>query len=533
MPQDAYTLRRVALALDEVLAGGKVEKIVQPSKDEVSLVIYTGKRSLKLTLNTNASDCGAYFTDGKDAPAVAPSFCMLLRKYLHGAELLSVALEGFERVMRFRFRANTDFSTAERELVLEVMGKYSNLMLLEGGMILGALKTTTADNAKRLIFAGTRYVLPARQEKADPSSEEKIAAALGENRSANAVFSRLAGIAPVTAEHIAENYRGGDFAKYVHAFLFDEPDFPCADEHDFYAYPVEEAKKYPSLLEAQSAFYIKKRNRAHIEGERRKLSNVLSAAKKKAEKKLSVLLEKRLSCNSCEENRKKGELITAYLWQLSRGMKSCVLTDYESGKEVKISLDERLTPAENAQLYFKKYRKQKRALELLDPMEEETRSELLYLSSLLALVSSAAEEEDFLSLSEEMTSAGLLSPPKEKKQVKKEIPFRVFEVDGFRILAGRNNLQNDKLVRSCSPDDIWLHAQRVHSCHAVVRAEGKKVPDGVLQFAANVCAKYSDGGGKVPVDYCLLKFVKKPKGSKAGFVVYSQFSTLLGDPEKV
>ena len=172
MPQDAFTLRYVARELDRMLAGGRINKIIQPSNDEVRLIVYTGKRTVPLVLNANASDCGAYF-DGADAeaPLVAPNFCMLLRKYAQGAEIAGVGLVGFERILLFRLRGSTEFSTSERQLYLEVMGKYSNLILTENGVILGALKTTALDGtAKRLIFPGMPYTPPAPQALLRPPS---------------------------------------------------------------------------------------------------------------------------------------------------------------------------------------------------------------------------------------------------------------------------------------------------------------------------------------------------------------------------
>lgn len=542
MPQDAYTLRRVALELDAALAGGRVNRIAQPSKDEVTLLLYTGRRTVKLVLNTNASDCGAYFSERDDEnPLVAPNFCMLLRKHLHGAELLSVSLVGFERICRFRFRAETDFTVAERELLLEVMGKYSNLILTENGVILGALKTNSLDTgAKRLIFAGVPYALPAAQDKANPSDEAalRIALAGAEGDLGNLLFTRVAGLAPCTAESIAASYHGGDLISHVRTFLFDSPTFPCVleTEHgvkDFYATKVAGATPFPSLLEAESYFYEKKRGAKTFEADKRRLSGAVSNAVKKAEKRLALILDKKLSCADAEKNRKKGELLTANIWQLARGMRSCELPDYSdpAGGKVKISLDERLGPAENAQSYFKRYRKQKRTLEALAPQERETGAELDYLRSLLAAVSSVRETDDLRSAEEEISAAGLLPAPKEKRKVRAEIPFRRYEMDGFVILAGRNNLQNDRLLRSCSPNDTWLHAQRYHSCHVVIRSGGREVPEGVLRLAANVCARHSDGGGdRIPVDYCPLSHVKKPPKSKAGFVIYSDFKTTSGDP---
>ncbi len=544
MPQDAFTLRLVAKELDTVLRGGRVNKIAQPGREEVSLLIYTGKGTLKLLLSANASACGAYFTEAeRENPLFAPGFCMLLRKYLQSAELLSVTTPGFERVLLFRFRCVSDFSEKERILCAEIMGKYSNLLLLEDGVILGALKTNSLDeNCKRLVFAGAKYTPPAPQDKVDPSDLAALQTLFSENpdRGADFLFKRVKGLAPCTAQEIVETFRGGDFATHVHNFIFSDDISPCVLERD--GEPVDFVARgrgipFDTLSAAQSYYYAKKGAKRAFDNGKRKLDAALRTAVKKAEKRLAALLDKKLSCADMEQDRIKGELLTANLYALSRGMKTCELLNFydENCNTLSISLDAQKSPSENAQAYFKKYRKEKRTLEALAPQVETTEAELEYLRSLTAALSVADSADDLASIEAELVAAGLLPEPKEKiKKQKPEIPYRLYEVAGFRICAGRNNLQNDRLLRQSAPDDIWLHAQKYHSCHVVIKADGRAIPDNVLQFSANVCAKYSDGGGdKIPVDYCLVKFVKKPPKSKAGFVTYSNFKTLLGDPSGV
>ena len=541
MPQDTFTLRLIAKELNETLRGGKVNRVNQPEKEELALIIYTGKRTLKLTVNANASDCGVYFTaDGRENPPVAPNFCMLLRKHLTGAEITDVSLDGFERIVVFRMKCFSDFSETERELRAEIMGKYSNVILTENGTILGALKTTMLDeNCKRAVFPGVKYVLPAPQDKVNPADKAALSNLLSSREvTAEFLFRNVAGLAPCTAEQIVSSYRGGDFAAHVYGYIFSDEISPCVAERDgtmtdFFARAAEGAVPFPTLSEAQSYFYNKRRTRKRTESERRRPAAAVNTVKKKAEKRLAQIRDKQRECASCEENRIKGELLTANLYALARGMKSCELTNFydERGGTLKISLDETLTPSQNAQSYFKRYRKQKRTLEVLAPQEREIAAELDYAESLLAAISSASNAEDLRPLEEELLSAGMLKAPKERAKAS-EVPYRVYEKDGFTIRAGRNNLQNDRLVRASSPDDIWLHTQKYHSCHTVIETQGKDVTDEVLLFAAGVCARYSDakGGGKVPVDYCRVKYVKKPPKSKAGFVIYTDYRTVLAEP---
>ncbi len=543
MPQDAFTLRRNALELNATLRGGRINKINQPEKEELSFLIYTGKRTVKLVLNVNASDCGVYFSEAEqENPLVAPNFCMLLRKHLQGAEILEVSQIQFERILAIRLSCTSDFSSCERVLYCEIMGKYSNLVLTENGVILGALKTAALDaNCKRMILAGVKYALPAPQDKVDPRDTEALKSALaGEEGNARYLFLRVAGLAPCTAEKIAESYRGGDYAEHVQNFIFQSPTVPHivyrdGKSADFTAYAVEGGVPCDSLSDAQCRFYTRKREEKDFGTLARKLASAVSTVVKKQEKRLAQISERRRDCADAEDNRIKGELLTANLYLLSRGMKECVLDNYYDGSKLKIALDPVFTPAQNAQAYYKKYRKQKRTLEILAPQEAEVRAELDYAESLQALVSAAANKEDLKCVEEELLAAGFLKEQREKTRKKKEeATFRIFEKDGFRIFAGRNNLQNDKLLKTGAPNDMWLHAQKYHSCHVLIKTEGRAVPDKVLLFAAGVCARYSDGkGDKIPVDYCPLKHVKKPPKAMAGFVIYNEYKTVLVAPIEI
>lgn len=547
MPQDAFTLRKSAQELSALLSGGKISRINQPEKEELAFLVYTGRKTVKLTVNVNAQECGVYFTrDEQENPLVAPNFCMLLRKHLQNAEILSVDQIGFERILAFTLLCTSDFSSCERILYVEVMGKYSNVTLTEKGIVMGALKTTSLDEGtRRILYPGAKYTLPEKQDKVSPLDEEELRALFfgkqfDEESLADFLFTRVSGISSQTARLIAESYHGGNLADHVLKFIFESPLSPCVVEKngvpvDFYAVSVSGGIPFETLSDAESYFYGKKRAARLFEGEKRKLAAALRTSRKKCEKRLSIIADKKRECADMELNRIKGELITANLYALKRGMGWCELYNYydEEGGTMKIRLDEQLTPSQNAGRYYKKYQKQKRTLQALAPQEESALSELDYLDSLASALSSAENTDDLKCIDEELTAIGLLKAPQTKgKKKREEIPFRTYEKEGFTILAGRNNMQNDKLVRSSSPDDLWLHTQKYHSSHVVIRTEGRKIPDEVLLFAARICAKFSDGksGEKIPVDYCLVKYVKKPSGSKAGFVVYTDYKTLLVNP---
>ena len=260
---------------------------------------------------------------------------------------------------------------------------------------------------------------------------------------------------------------------------------------------------------------------------------------KKQAKKLQDTVERLAEADKAEIYRIKGELLTANLYKIEKGMTGIELENWYSPdmEKVKIALDATLPPAKNAQRYFKTYNKHKRAKEVLTPILQKEQEEMSYTDSVLASILLAESAEDLKEIEAELIEMGLLRAPKERVGAKrKEIitPFREYNHDGLQILAGRNNLQNDRLLRLADPDDIWLHTQKYHSSHVIIRAGGRQVRDETLLYAAEICAYYSDGqhGDKIPVDYCKKKYVKKPNKSKAGFVTYTDYKTMLVTPKK-
>lgn len=553
MPQDAFTLRHIARELDEQLRGGKVNKIIQPSRDEIDILLYAGGKTKKLVLNTNASFARAILSDiPRTAPDVAPNFCMLLRKYITGAQLLSVAQCGFERIISFTFDCCGEFSRATRILYAEIMGKYSNLILTENGIIAGALKISSLqENFKRALFPGVKYLPPEPQDKADPSDEARLCERLSAFQGgdfAEFLFGNLSGLALPTCRILADKLGNPDrpfgenvakTAQRIREFLFPDEVSPAVERvngeaRDFHARYNGEA--YPTVCAAADAYYTERETKRDFNEKKRKLESLLQARRKKEEKKLALLRERENSCADMEKNRIFGELITANLYALRKGAEGCEVVNYydENAATVRIALDKTLTPAQNAQKYYKKYNKQKRTLAAVAPQKEEAESDLDYTESMLSALSRAENTLDLTETEQELRDTGILPPEKKKVKNAPVVPFRVFAVGKFRIFAGRNNVQNDRLLREASPDDLWLHTQKYHSSHVLIRTEGRKIPDEVLLTAAEICACFSDAkqGNKIPVDYCQRRFVKKPPRAKAGFVTYTDFKTILADPKR-
>ncbi len=570
MPQDAFHIRRLAAELNALLPQGKINRISQVNKDELTFIVYTGKSTVKLIISASASGARVCLSSTEKEPApVAPNFCMLLRKHLQGAEILAVRQHEFERIIEIDFHCTTDFSESDRTLHCELMGKYSNVVLTEKGIILGALKTSSLeDNTHRVLLAGAKYLYPAPQEKLTILEGAGMRSRLesflfnrpeGVDKETLSVwlFENVAGLALPTAREIvsrAEQKAGALSLLFSHSskaplwdfvkeFCLSEPCVPCIKEEkglptDFFAFPVEGGLPMPSLCKAEDEYFTRRENKKGFEDKKRKLENLLRGYKKKQTKKLQETLERLKEAEKADAYRIQGELLTANLYRVEKGMTSIELDDWYSpeGGKVKISLDSTLSPSKNAQRLFKIYNKHKRAKEILTPMLAKEQAEIEYADSVLAAILAAENGEDLTEIQTEMTDMGLLRAPKARAGGKKKetlVPFRTFEKDGVTILAGRNNLQNDRLLKSASPEDIWLHTQKYHSAHVIIVTQGGQVRDEVLLYAAELCAYYSDGreGDKIPVDYCKRKFVKKPSRSKAGFVTYTDYKTILVTPK--
>ncbi len=566
MPQDAFHIRRLAAELNSLLKGGKVNRVSQVNKDELTLIIYTGKSTVKLILSANASGARVCLAKEEKEPApVAPNFCMLLRKHLQGAEILEIRQREWERIIELDFHCSSDFSQSTRTLHCELMGKYSNCILTENGVILGALKVSSLeDNAHRVLLSGAKYLYPAPQDKLHcldgagmrSRLESYLANRTEIDREELAVwlFENVAGLALSTtreAVKIAAERAGSFSALFATAPIWEFiPEFcehePCLPHlriergiaTDFFAFPIENGEPTPSLCKAEDEFFSRKEGKKAFEDKKRKLENTLRGLKKKQTKKLQEILDRLKDGEKAEEFRVKGELLTANLYRIEKGARRVELENwYENGEKISIELDPTLSPSKNAQRYFKTYNKHKRAKEILTPMLKKEEGEIDYADSVLSAIVTAENVEDLKEIEEEMTGMGLLRAPKARAGGKKkeaEIPFRTFEKEGYTILVGRNNLQNDRLLRQADGEDLWLHVQKYHSSHVIVRARGGHVCDEVLSYAAELCAYYSSArsGDKIPVDYCKRKFVKKPSKSKAGFVTYTDYKTILVTPKK-
>jgi predicted ribosome quality control (RQC) complex YloA/Tae2 family protein len=546
MPQDAFTIKYVVKELKDLLVGGKISKINMPERDELSLIIYTKTGTVKLEISASAKNARISLgREEKPNPKVAPNFCMLLRKHLQNAEITDLKQQDFERIVIISFKCFSEFNVTEMQLYCEIMGKYSNVILVENGIILGAMKCTSLEeNLKRVLFSGAKYTLPQSQGKANPTDIEELNSAfrLTEEHNAEFISSAVTGIAYSTALEIVATYGVNLTAQNLFDYVNRAPVSPCVTTSfgkplDFKVRSLSEEKiNFPTLLQAQTEYYSYLYTKNTFEDKKRKLLSALSSSLKKQQKRSAQIEQKLFECNSADEIKLKGELITANIYAIQRGATSFKAVNYyeEDCPQITIELERQLTPAQNAQKYYKKYAKLKRTLTNLTAQKQEVEQKTDYLKSIEGNICAAEQLCDLTETEEELMELGLIKKPDDRKKKAKPVtPFRTYNISGFKVLAGRNNAQNDRLLKALGAEDIWLHTQKFHSSHVGIITDGKAVPDSVLLCAAGICAYYSEARekDKVAVDYALKRYVKKPNGANLGFVIYTDYKTIIVSPD--
>ena len=555
MPQDAFTLRYLCKELDKLFTGGKINRIIEPSNDEVVFTVYTGGCTKKLLLDVNpACPRIAVIEREKESPLTAPNFCMLMRKHLLNATLLKISLIGFDRIVKIDFLSYGEFfDSVEKTLYVELMGRYSNVILTENGKILGGNRGINMfDDGVRPLIVGRDYVFPPVQDKKLPSDEKLIDIFDGVeiNQLPEIICKSVQGVAQSTAKEIVEKYgnktvNGKDFFNHLNNYLFSFVAKPCVIEEngevkDVCVYPYScvtgQIIGFESLYKAEEYYFEKKQKAKLFKGKKERLNSVTNTALKKAKKRLTAITAKEKDALNAEENRIKGELILSNIYRLKNGMEKCQLENYYDGTTVEIVLDSRLSPAQNAENFYKKYNKQKRTLTALKPQKDQAEAEIEYLTGVLDEIALAEDINELSLVQSELENQGLIVNKQTVKRGKKEnlAYCRIYDVLGFIVRVGRNNTENDKVTFTAKGSDIWLHAKDCHSSHLIIECEGKAPPEQVINISAEICAYYSKGrdGGKTEIVYTQKKFVKKPPKSKPGFCTYTDFKSVTVQPKK-
>lgn len=556
------------------LIGGRIDKVYQPSRDEIIIAIRSEGSTKKVLFSSGANCARVHLTEtSPENPKTPPMFCMLMRKHLGGGKLLSIRQDGLERILYFDFECMNEIGDMVRVTVaIEIMGRYSNIILISGeGRIIDAIRRVDAEMSReRMILPGMTYTLPSKPEKISflYSEKEEIREklfSLHNNDLSKCLVSTFEGISPLFARECVDRASGKDmtledldeatFDKLCD-YIFSEREKLLSGNCDFTVLTDEnnnlkdfcftDIKQYGNLMmsktfstagETLDKFYSERDNSNRLKQRSADMIKFLSNTSERISRKLALQKEELKECDKKEELKLKGDLINANIWRLEKGQKKAVLENYyDDNKEIEILLDERLSPAQNAQKYYSEYRKSVNAEIKLTELIEKGEKELIYIDSVLDSLMRSTTENEVLLLRQELAEQGYLRLKGGKQKLPKELPPMEFvSSDGFKILVGRNNKQNDKLtLKTAEKTDIWLHTKDIPGSHVIICAEGNEVPENTITEAAVLAAYHSKGknSAQVPVDYVEVRFVKKPAGAKPGMVIFTNNRTLYIRPDE-
>ncbi len=568
MPLDGLTLGFVTGELDVKLTGGRIDRVTQPERDELILTIRNGGENHLLLLSASADCARAHLTaQKKTGPLEPPSLCMLLRKHVTGGRVSAIRQIDCDRILEIEIEHYDELGDrATKRLVCEFMGKHSNLIFVggDGRIIDSARRVTDTMSSVREVLPGLRYERPPAHGKipfAEVTPEDLASAIRGQGGALwKAVARSVSGISAQTARELAHRATGDAEARLdacdpdaaakavadalaglkgeLSPRVLRNADQTAADfaAFAFRSRPDLAAELYPTLSEAMDAFYRDRDAAARIRQKSAGIHRVLKTNAERCERKLALQQEALLGSARMDEYRLKGELLTANLHMAQKGMKQVELPNYyEDGMPmVAVELDEKLSPGQNAQRYFKLYQKARNARTLAAEQIEKTSAELDYLNGQLDNLGKCETEAELNELRQELEKLGYVKPNRNRRQLKQlppSQPMRFTAASGRTILVGKNNLQNDKLTFTAQPDEVWLHAKDMPGSHVVI--VGEAPDEATILEAARLAAAYSSGStsSRVPVDYTLRKYVKKPSGARPGFVIYTHQRTLYVAPD--
>ncbi len=578
MAIDGCFLSLIAAELRGRIIGAKVDKIHQPTKEEFVFVLRGMGENLKLFVSVKASGARAHLTERTPQNPKQPfMLCMLMRKHLTGAKLLDIRQIGYERILFFDFEGTNELGDRQvYTLAAELMGRHSNLILMdkESGRIFDSIKRVTAEmSGVRQILPGGRYELPPAPVRHPITTAPETLIDIMKNSGRNIELSKhlgetLEGVSPVLARELAHFCtRGEDVTIFeMSATQLDRLSFilknvggvvagssagtptmistPEGVLKDVTFIPVSQygtsmvTRTYDSFATLLDSFYWEKELAERMKSKGGDLLRLIINRIERIERKLLLQEEDLKKCKDRERLKVLGDLLSTYLYAFKKGDKSVTVENYyaDPPEQVEIALDVRLTPSQNAQKYYSDYRKADTAEKMLVPLMEEARTELQYFDSVFDLLTRATTDEELSAIRSELASLGYVrSTVSDRQKPVKLPPLKYISSDGFTILAGRNNIQNDQLtLKQASKTDMWLHTQKIPGSHVIIVTDGKQVPNKTIEEAAIISATHSKASksAKVPVDYTLIRHVKKPSGAKPGMVIYDNFQTAIVDPDK-
>ena len=572
MALDGITVAALTAELNNTLKGGRFSKIAQPEADELLFTVKTANGNYKLLMSASATLPFLYLTDESIvSPMTAPSFCMLLRKHIASGVITDITQPSLERIIEFHIEHYNEMGDlCHKILTIELMGKHSNIIFREpDGKIIDSIKHVSAlVSSVREVLPGRDYFIPNTGDKLDPflmNSEQFASVISGKGMPLfKAIYTSLTGFSPLMAEEICyragidsgisaaevssdqlmhvynnitwlmEDIKAGDFAPRIISDKGGKPtDFAAVD---ITQYRDMEIETYGSISAVLKEFYSRKNIYTRIRQKSVDLRKIVQTHLERDVKKLDLQEKQLKDTEKMDKYKLWGELLTAYGHSVVSGSKEAVVNNYYTGEDIKIPLDEDLSPLSNAQKYYDRYVKLKRTKEAVTVQIAETKAEIDHLESIQASLEIALTEDDLMQIRQELVDSGYIKKhgsQKQKSRFKSE-PFHYVSSDGFDIYVGRNNYQNDELTfKFANGGDWWFHAKKMPGSHVVLRTSGMEVPDRAFEEAASLAAYYSKGAknDKVEIDYVQRKEVKKPNGAKPGFVVYYTNFSMMVSPD--
>lgn len=571
MAFDGITIASIVREMKNQIEGGRIYKIAQPEKDELLLTIKNNGGQVRVIMSADASLPLLYLTqENKTSPMTAPNFCMLLRKHLQNARIVAVNQPmGLERIVKLQLEHLNELGDlCTKYLVIELMGKHSNIIFYDDqNVIIDSIKHISGMvSSVREVLPGREYFIPNTQDKEDPltaSKEEMHRVLTVVSRPVfKAIYGSFTGISPCIAQEVC--YRAGVDADKPSGELTEaEMDAVCSiflqimeavKEGSFvpnvvyensqpaeYAavrltsYADDRVVLYDSMSELIEHYYAEKNIVTRIRQRSVDLRRVVQTAMERNVKKYDLQVKQLEDTQKREKYRIYGELLNTYGYGAAEGAKSLEALNYYTNEMITIPLDPTLTAGENAKKYFDKYQKLKRTYEALTTLTQETKEEIEHLASISTALDIAQKEEDLVQIKEELIESGYIRRKGGTKRVKiTSKPFHYISSDGFDIYVGKNNYQNEELTfKFATGNDWWFHAKGMPGSHVIVKTNGAEMTDRAYEEAGRLAAYYSQAKGqeKIEIDYTQKKNVKKPNGSKPGFVVYYTNYSLVIDSD--
>lgn len=547
MALDGIFLYHLKNEIAQFAIDSRVDKIHQPSKDEIIINLRSRQGSKKLLLSCNADAARIHFTEfPPENPAKPPMFCLLLRKRLAGAWVTDIEQDNLERILKINFSGTDELGDKTNySLIIEIMGKYSNIIFVgKDGKIIDSMKRVDENKSHiREVLPGVTYVAPPKQDKLNIFTDdiEKIREKIAQSRKGmyKAVMEAIKGISPIICREFEYGLTLDEFKKQAQnptptVVFTDAPkDFAFIDikQYDNLA----TINHYDTFSQLLDYFYYERVRLMRIKARSADLFKTVTTLQERAVRKAINRTQELEDCKDKETYKLFGDLIAANMYRLEKGVPYYDLENYyDNNKIVRIPADIMLTPSQNSQKYYKEYRKKQVAENKLNEFINEANDEADYFESVIDSLSRAETDGEITAIKAELASQEYIKKGNDKKKEQKSLkPMHFKTRDGFDVYVGRNNIMNDKLTMKTAKNyDTWFHVQSAAGSHVICETSGNQISDGAIHDCAVIAAYFSKAreSSNVAVDYTLVKNVRKPNGAKPGFVVYDPYKTEFATP---